>query len=220
MWMSEHQFNKAPEGGLAYILRKGDRAYPLHILMLHGLSGDERDMWVLESVLPSKAPIASLRGRFPMNENGYQWTDQRASIENQVDDFSDAIRAVKATLQALSEQHEFDHDRLVLMGFSQGAALSFALAEMLAQRPKAIVVLAGFYPRGMLDPISDIPIFWGHGINDAHVPVSRARQDVAILESKGASVRYCEADVGHKLGIECTRGLKRWLSNLDNAPGS
>ena len=33
-------------------------------------------------------------------------------------------------------------------------------------------------------------------------------------EQAGAPVTYCEADVGHKLGSECLKGLRRWLAGL------
>jgi phospholipase/carboxylesterase len=100
------------------------------------------------------------------------------------------------------------------MGFSQGAALSFALAELLEKAPRAVVALAGYYPEGDSTRIKQIPVFWGHGTSDELVPIERARQDVAMLEAIGTDITYCEADVGHKLGIECTRGLKRWLDDI------
>lgn len=212
--MSDHRFYEAPSNGAAYGFRAGNKTHPLHILMLHGWSGDERVMWVLESVLPEQAPVASLRGVFPLERNGYQWTHQAASIDTKAADFSGAIEAVQWTLERLTEKHGFDPERLVLMGFSQGAALSFALAENLDHSPRAIVALAGYRPIGSNDLVKDVPIFWGHGTQDVLVPIERARDDVSKLERLGAKVNYCEADVGHKLGIECTRGLKHWFETL------
>ena len=133
-----------------------------------------------------------------------------------MEDFKPAISAVDQTLETLGNEHAFDREKLVLMGFSQGAALCFALAETLQTTPKAVIALAGYYPEGEPGRIAQIPVFWGHGIRDELVPVERAREDVKMLEDLGANVQYCETDVGHKLGIECTRGLKNWLRNLDD----
>ncbi|MGD8848671.1 MAG: dienelactone hydrolase family protein [Anaerolineales bacterium] len=212
--MTEKIFHDAPEGGLAYVVREGESSYPLHILMLHGWSGDERVMWVLESVLPDEAPVASLRGLYPLAGDGYQWTNQRASIQTSLEDLVPASAAVQVTLAALTDRHSFKPQRVVPMGFSQGAALSFTLAESLEEKPRAVIALAGYYPNGQVDRILDIPVFWGHGTRDELVPINRARQDVEMLQVKGANVHYCETDVGHKLGIECTRGLKLWLNGL------
>lgn len=218
--MSDHQFHEALQGGVAYVLRQGDLGYPLHILMLHGWSGDERVMWVLESVLPGEAPVASLRGIFSLDANSFQWTNQKASIHTAMSDFDPAIGAIKRTISTLEGKHGFDPGRLVLMGFSQGSALCFALAEQLSPPPLAVIALAGYLPQGKSSQVADVPVFWGHGKMDALVPVERARNDVELLDSIGTQVHYCEADVGHKLGIECTRGLKGWLKKLESRASS
>lgn len=214
--MSEKEHHEASRGGLAYVLREGQNAYPLHILMLHGWSGNERVMWVLESVLPEEAPVASLRGRFALNGGSYQWTEARASIKTKMGDFAEAVSAVEQTLTVIAEEGSFDAERLVLMGFSQGAALCFALAESLDTPPKALIALAAYYPEGEPNRITEIPVYWGHGLQDELVPIERARRDVDRLKEQGADVHFCETDVGHKLGIECTRGLKTWLRGLEN----
>jgi phospholipase/carboxylesterase len=212
--VTDKEFHEAPEGGVPYILRSGQRDDPLHIIMLHGWTGDERVMWVLETVLPASAPIVSLRGLFPVDNAGFQWTNRPASLQISMQDFSAALGAVQATLSDLVKRSAFNSERLVLMGFSQGAALSFALAEGLEDAPKGLISLAGFLPDGPTNRIARTPIFWGHGIRDNHVPIARAREDVRKLKSSGAKIQYCEADVGHKLGVECTRGLQTWLSEL------
>jgi predicted esterase len=104
----------------------------------------------------------------------------------------------------LAAEDGLDRDEFILMGFSQGAAISFALAGLGMLVPRAIICLA-----------------WGHGTQDELVPAERARMDVERLHKAGADVTYCEADVDHRLGIECTRGLKGWLKTLlKGEPGS
>ena len=109
------------------------------------------------------------------------------------------------------DQHELDLGRTVFVGFSQGSALAFLLAERQSMCPAAVVSLAGYLPGGDLAQLNGLPVFWGHGSQDQTIPVSRARLDVQRLEDLGAEVRYCEAEVGHKVGVECMRGLKGWL---------
>lgn len=74
-----------------------------------------------------------------------------------------------------------------------------------------IVSLAGFLPQGDLENLNGIPVYWGHGISDPLVPIEKAREAVQTLKRAGADVLLCEAQVGHKVGLECTRGLKDWL---------
>jgi predicted esterase len=121
------------------------------------------------------------------------------------DDASIFLRTVRDDLVAELN----DPIKVVLMGFSQGAALAFASSSDL--KPDGIVAIAGFLPAGDIKHLSSVPVFWGHGIRDDHVPIMRAREDVARLRKAGAEVAFCEVDVGHKLGVECAQGMERWL---------
>jgi phospholipase/carboxylesterase len=112
----------------------------------------------------------------------------------------------------LENRFGLDRDRLVLMGFSQGAAMAFAGAALGLVRPAALVSLAGYLPMGDIHRLHGLKVFWGHGIQDDLVPIERARADVTELRSVGAEVHYCESDIGHKLGVECARGLNLWLT--------
>jgi phospholipase/carboxylesterase len=130
-------------------------------------------------------------------------------------------RAILPVVDELAAEDGLDRDEIILMGFSQGAAISFALAGLGMLVPRAIICLAGFLPQGDLSLFAGLPVFWGHGTQDELVPAERARMDVERLHKAGADVTYCEADVDHRLGIECTRGLKGWLKTLlKGEPGS
>jgi predicted esterase len=85
-----------------------------------------------------------------------------------------------------------------------------------AIHPAGIAVLSGFLPTGC-EPraLAGLPVFWSHGIKDSLVTVDQARADSRRLEVGGAQLTYCEADVGHKVGLPCVRGLRAWLVHLE-----
>jgi predicted esterase len=208
--MTEPILIEAPAGGVPVRLRQPRKKGGLHLLMLHGWSGDEKVMWVLQSILPADSFIVAARGIHPLPDGGYHWSDTPASTEVTFEDFNRAVTAIRTTLNALKETHGFGQVPIVLMGFSQGAALAFSTARS-GIRLAGIIALAGFVPHGVISVRQPLPIFWGHGIQDERVPIERARQDVKRLLDAGLEVHYCEAEVGHKLGIECTHGLRGWL---------
>ena len=183
--------------------------------MLHGWSGDEKVMWVLETILPQAHLLAAPRGLYPLEEGGFQWSAGPGSLDSPFADFKAGADAVEAVVDDLVQRDQLELGQLVLMGFSQGAAVSFTLAARSGFQPRALICLAGFVPKGDTDGLKDTPVFWGHGSRDELVPVERAHRDLERLKDSGVDVTYCEADVGHRLGIECTRGLKRWLEQLD-----
>lgn len=201
----------APPGGVPYLLREGRREDGRLILLLHGYTGDERVMWALAHTLPETATVASLRGLYPAAMGGYQWAEKHGGLEAGVEDFQAAAAAVRAVEEALSEASSMSDGVLYLVGFSQGAAVAFAAAALETLRPQGIVSLAGFLPTGDVQGLRGMRVFWGHGRRDELVPIERARADVERLRLGGAQVHFCEADVGHKLGAECTRGLVQWF---------
>jgi predicted esterase len=122
--------------------------------------------------------------------------------------------------------HEFversrpDSVPLVLVGFSQGSAMAFSAVGAGLVRPAGLAVLSGFLPSASeLSAYAGLPIFWSHGMKDSLVSIDRARADVRRLEQGGARLTYCEADVGHKVGLPCVRGLRTWLTDLEKTAG-
>jgi phospholipase/carboxylesterase len=177
--------------------------------MLHGLGGNELSMWALDSALPEDALIVSPRGLFPLGADSNSWVMPSLKGWPTVNDFEPSVRALELMAQKLEKDTEFDRDKLVLMGFSQGAALAFAATSKLA--PTALIAAAGFIPQGELTGLHGLPIFWGHGSFDEWIPISRAKEEAEILLGQGARVDFCETEVGHKLGMECLQGLRKWL---------
>ncbi len=126
------------------------------------------------------------------------------SLIRMVDDVSASI-GVDAT--------QFD-----IAGFSQGGALTNILALLYPQRVRKAAVLAGFMPGGVDDllarrVLAGKQFFVAHGTQDNLVPVERARTSIELLEQAGAQVTFCEAEVGHKVSLECLHGLEAFWKN-------
>jgi phospholipase/carboxylesterase len=106
---------------------------------------------------------------------------------------------------------------LILMGFSQGAMMSNALALTHPDRIKGVVSLAG----GVLQApdllqssisLAGLPVLIAHGTRDETVPLSAAQQTREIYTRLGATVTYKEYDTAHKLSSQGMKDLKQWLA--------
>lgn len=130
-------------------------------------------------------------------------------------DYSDAI----AIIEEIQKSEHFPHadfSNIHLVGFSQGAALSYSFAVTHPHRIRSIAGLSGFLPDGFqgliaTQPLAGLPVFVAHGSQDQLVPVDRARQGVELLQQLGARVSYCEDNVGHKLSASCYRSMQEFL---------
>lgn len=197
---------------------EGPGPHPL-IVMIHGWTGDENVMWVFAPRLPQDALLVAPRGIHPTLDGGYGWEtneDRAAHRFGQVD----ALRPAAEALRELITPENFpqaDFERLSLVGFSQGAAVAYTLGLLYPTWMQKLAGLAGFVPDGAEAlvagrPLEGKPVFHAHGLRDERVPVERARQAVELLEQAGARVTYCEDDVGHKLSLNCFKGLQAFFA--------
>jgi phospholipase/carboxylesterase len=188
------------------------------VILIHGLGGDERVMWVFESALPEGWIAVAPRGLFLAPDGGFGWTRAGKDHLSSASEFSEAIGELRGLLARVSRDVPAGEVPWVWMGFSQGAALAFASALAPGARPAGIVSLAGFLPEiadgEALSRLCQVPVYWGHGTQDDLVSIERARRDVQRLRAASVDVTFCEAEVGHKLGVDCLRGLKAWLEAL------
>ncbi len=104
-----------------------------------------------------------------------------------------ALGVVGGLLQALAEQG-VPSDRVVILGFSQGACLTLEFAARNARRYAAAIGLSGGLigppgtPRVYPGSLDGTPVFLGCSDVDAHIPVDRVRESAAVLRTMKASV--------------------------------
>ncbi len=193
-------------------------AAPRILLLLHGWTGDETVMWIFTRSLPEDYWIFAPRGPVPAAEGGYGWMPRDESTESWpvLADFKGIADALLDAFQHWTHQAHLPRVPFDVMGFSQGAAMSYALAAYYPHLIKRVIALAGFLPRSESVPgpyraLNGKNIYIAHGTKDDTVPLHFATEAVRILESAGAQVTYCESDVGHKLSASCLRGLDIFL---------
>lgn len=196
-----------------------DQAKPGRLLiLLHGWMGDEKSMWVLARNLTPQYTILAPRGPFPVPESGYSWREispgtwGKAALE----DLHPAVQALLAFVDDWSASVGMQASQFDLMGFSQGAAMTYAIALFHPERVRRLAALSGFIPEHgeallAAQRFSGKPVFISHGREDDLIPVEQARRAIALFKGSGAQVTYCESDAGHKVSKECLKELEIFL---------
>ncbi len=202
-------------------LRKPHEKSQRLMVLIHGWKGDENSMWLLSQNLPSTYTIIAPRGPFSVPEGGYSWREikpgtwGKASMEELLPVAENLLKFVEEWTQSMGTQsQQFD-----VMGFSQGAAMTYTLAISHPERIGRMAALAGFIPEnaeGLLYPESfrGKPIFISHGRADNMIPVEQARTAVKVLEKAGAKVIYCESDASHKVSKDCLVAMNNYFRNF------
>lgn len=186
------------------------------LVMLHGWTGDENSMWIFSPRIPKNYLIIAPQGITATQFGGFGWQDRTSQGWPSASDFNPAIEKLLDLLEYI-DYPGVDPSKLDLMGFSQGAALAYAMTVANPGRINKLAGLSGFLPHGLDEKLTNgvlkgKKIFVAHGRQDELVPIDKAREVVQALKKAEAEVVYCEEDVGHKLSAGCFRGLNEYFS--------
>ncbi len=188
------------------------------IVLVHGWTGDENVMWIFARRLPPDVWVLAPRGPVKAQEGGYGWIQHGDGISTPIQMYIPAVNDLARLIRDWPAAMGFQPKGVSMMGFSQGAAVTYTFALVHPEMVDSIAGLAGFVPPGAETYIQGRPlagkrVFIAHGLRDETVPVAKAHQAVELIEAAGARVTYCEADVGHKLSAGCLNGLDAFFSS-------
>jgi predicted esterase len=162
----------------------------LAAILLHGRGAAARDILGLSREFNAVgvmylAPEASGQTWYP-----YSFL---APIEQNEPGITSGLRVIARLLQEL-EQQGIPADRVVLMGFSQGACLASEFAARHARRYAGVVALSGGLigppgtPRNYEGSFDGTPVFLGCSDSDPHIPLERVNESSAAFRRMGATV--------------------------------
>jgi len=197
------------------------------IVMVHGWGGDENVMWVFKKVVPPGTILITPRAILENDEGGYYWFKHSGKyrINPDQDSLEEALYQLHCFIKNLADRYPVDLNRLVLMGFSQGAAMCNSMALMWPDAIIGVASIAGAMPDlpdivPYPDLLTGLPVFLAHGTRDETVPLHLAYYTRDTYQQLGADVMYGEYSVGHKMSIEAMKDLRRWLAKViaDSVP--
>ena len=200
----------------------------ISIIVLHGLGADGTDFVPVAQELKLD-PVGEVRYVFPhapvmpVTINGGMsmraWYD---IVGTEIDRREDerGLRTSQAMVEALIEreiERGTEAARIVLMGFSQGCAMTLMAGLRFGQRLAGLVGLSGYLPLAAVTEAErhsanrDTPIFLAHGSADQVIPIARATASRDALKALGHPVEWHEYPMPHSVCAEEIADLNRWL---------
>lgn len=189
------------------------------MILIHGRGSSAEDMLGLARLFTQNdlvfvAPQAA----------GNTWYPNRfiAPLESNEPNLSSALALVDSLVVQLGEQG-ITQEKVVLLGFSQGACLVQEYAVRNAGKYGGIVGLSG----GLIGPpgtqwnfggsLEGTPVFLGCSDVDFHIPIERVDESTAVFERMGATVtKRIYPGMGHTVNedeIEAVRELIKRLGD-------
>jgi phospholipase/carboxylesterase len=184
------------------------------VVMLHGYSSNEADLFSFASLIPSDYHVVSLQAPlslgmgyawFPIHfeENMERWTSPK--------EVQKAVAYVNSFLTYYTEKHEVNNSTITLLGFSQGAMLSYSVG-LANLNVSAIAALSGYLdPRVTSFANTKKAIYVSHGIQDMVVPYAWAEQSVSVLKTNGYQPTFLSYQQGHGVNQDNLTSLIQWL---------
>jgi phospholipase/carboxylesterase len=196
--------------------------HPL-LLLLHGYGSNEEDLFSFAAQLPDKYLIISARAPYALPPYGNAW--YAINFDADMNKFSDEVQAVESRdliakfIDEIIEHYSVDKDKVTLIGFSQGAILSYAVALTYPEKIDRVLALSGYLNLEIIDKdfskkdLSKLRFFVSHGIVDQIIPVEWARKAPEFLKGLGLDVEYHEYPVGHGVAPQNFYDMLNWLQS-------
>ncbi|MGB0280443.1 MAG: alpha/beta hydrolase, partial [Flavobacteriaceae bacterium] len=160
------------------------------LVLLHGYGSNESDLFSFAAYIPDSFHVVSLQAPLKMTEESYAWfpihfTDNMERWTSP-EEVAKATNYVKDFLVFYANNHSFDSKSIYLMGFSQGAMLSYAVG-LSTNNVKGIAALSGYIDPRVVEVTnkSISSIYVSHGTADMVVPFAWAEQSVEVLKKYG-----------------------------------
>ncbi len=196
-------------------------AHPPLIILLHGYGSDENDLFALRTFLPKNYLIVSARAPYPLPGGGYEWyemTEVNGVHDGNAAQLANSKKLIEKFVKQVVAAYHADPARVYLMGFSQGAIMSYRVGLTNPALLKGIGVLSGtIYPslKTMVKkttPLKQLRIFVSHGEADERILFSDGKEAADYLKTLGLKPEFHSyPGMGHTISRDVLSDLNRWI---------
>lgn len=199
---------------MKHIYKKGTDPSKPTLLLLHGTGGNENDLLPLANMIDKEASVLSVRGN--VLENGMPRFFRR--LAEGVFDEEDLIFRTKELHEFLddaSEKYEFDRDKIVAVGYSNGANIAASLLFHYKDSLKGAILHHPMVPRRGIElpELSGAEVFLAAGKNDPICPAQESEDLKALLSNANAHVEMHWENNGHQLTLGEVEAAREWFAD-------
>ncbi|MED4889475.1 alpha/beta hydrolase [Lysinibacillus fusiformis] len=200
---------------MKHIFYKGTDETKPTLLLLHGTGGNEESLIGLAKEIDDTANILSVRGN--VLEHGMpRFFCRLAEGVFDIEDLIIRTKELNEFLNEASQQYGFDRQRIVAIGYSNGANIAASLLFHYEDVLAGAILHHPMVPRRGIElpKLSAIPVFIGAGTNDPMCTAQESEDLEALLSSAGATVTTNWFDFGHQLTIPEVHAAKEWYNSI------
>jgi len=201
----------------------GDGPFPT-VIALHGWGASAHDLFGLAPYLHGgKAIVLCPQGPLAFDAGGgipgYGWFPLSSGAGFDPALFERALMTLRSFIHEAVQRYPVEARKVVLLGFSQGGVMAYALGLREPARFAGIAALSAWLPDPLASSIpqqaehAGLPVLVLHGTEDPMIGVERARESRAALLRLGVAASYHEYEMGHEIRPEALQDLLVWLED-------
>ena len=193
--------------------RPGEAGADLTILALHGTGADEHDLIPLARSLAPGAAVLSPRGQ--VSEHGAPRFFRRlAEGVFDLEDLALRTEALGDFVDGAATRYGIDRNRIVAVGFSNGANIAASALLLHPQLLAGAVLLRAMVPFEPTAPVTlpGTPVYLGAGRFDPIIPPENSARLAALLEQSGARTTLAWQPTGHQLAQPELAQVRDWMA--------
>ncbi|WP_054955675.1 alpha/beta hydrolase [Paenibacillus dakarensis] len=195
-----------------HIYKQGTSADAPTLLLLHGTGGNEHDLVPLGEMISEGSNLLGVRGN--VSENGMPRFFRR--LAEGVFDEEDLIKRtqeLKEFIDTASDKYGFDRNRVVAVGYSNGANIAASLLFHYSDALQGAILHHPMVPLRdkKLPDLSGVPVFIAAGKRDMMCPPQESEDLTTLLKEAGAEVLLHWEQGGHQLSRTEVEAAASWF---------
>lgn len=199
------------------------------LIMLHGYGSNEKDLIQIAPALKPEFRYISARAPQTMDFGMYGWFPLEFTQQGINVDYNAAQKALEQFIyftEELIRIHKPAGNKVFLMGFSQGAVMSYLTAFNAPELLHGVIALSGQLPEKTLPNdankslLRNLPFLVMHGLYDDILPIAKGRTAHEWLKLNVDDVTYREYPVAHQISDSGIELIRSWLQEKLPEPRS
>lgn len=193
------------------------------LILLHGFGSNEEDLFSFTNELPDEFIIVSARAPQTLGLNSFAWYSIDFSIPTgNYSNINEAIAArekITGFIDEIQQKYSITPQKTFLLGFSQGAILSYSIALNYPEKVQKVIALSGYILEPLLPNNSDkkdyskLNFFCSHGTVDQVIPFEKATKTTKLLNQLKIQHTFKKYPVGHGVTPMNFFDFKNWIEN-------
>ena len=196
--------------------------YPA-IILIHGYGSNMDDLFSFANYLPEQYTIISLHAPLELPFGGGAWYsinfDSNLKKWSNNDEAEDSLTKIIDQIDYFTSTYEINPSNISLIGFSQGAVLSWSLLLDHPYLFRRAICMSGYINQEILQKslgeYRNVLAYSSHGLKDFTVPYDWAKSSIEVLKENNPKVVFNTYPDGHNVSSENFESILNWIKKTN-----